>query len=76
MPEKTMSSTASIYWPYIGSYILLICILFLRFELNGEKKVKAIVLFIGIQNYGKSSYDYYAQLIVFVCETASYDDMA
>jgi len=27
-------------------------------------------------NYGKSSYDNYAPLIVFVYETASYDDMA
>ena len=29
-----------------------------------------------MQNYGKLSYDYYAPLIVFVYDTASYDDIA
>ena len=31
---------------------------------------------IGIQNYGKSSYAFYAPFTILVYETASYDDIA
>ena len=38
--------------------------------------IKAIVYFIGKQNYGKSSYDDHPSLNVFVDDTTSYDDIA
>ena len=64
-----------------GGYQLNLCTsllvnideIFRKLKTKGKQ---AIVLFIGKQNYGKSSYDYHPSLIVFVDDITSYDDIA
>jgi hypothetical protein len=64
------------YFSRQPSYSDLLLLIIRNSKFSEKPATGAIVEFIGMENYGKLSYDYNSSLIVFVCDIPSYDDIA